>query len=90
MQLKLTDQEIQEVRKISKDSNESVKRLLHRLEMLTWGDGLLEFRMQSSVGLLPWMTEIQDLSNRINRRLNKSGIPVGPSSEAYREWNARQ
>jgi hypothetical protein len=90
MQLKLTDQEIQEVRKISKDSNESVKRLLHRLEMLTWGDGLLEFRMQSSVGLLPWMIEIQDLSNRINRRLNKSGIPVGPSSEAYREWNARQ
>lgn len=90
MQLKLTDQEMQEVRKISESSTESVERLLHRLEMLTWGDGLLEFRMQSSVGLLPWMEELQDLSDRVNRRLQKSGIPLAPSLEAYKEWKARQ
>jgi hypothetical protein len=90
MQLKLTDQEMREVRKISENSTESVDRLLHRLEMLTWGDGLLEFRMQSSVGLLSWMEQLQDLSDRVNRRLQKSGISLGPSLEAYKEWKARQ
>lgn len=84
MQLKLTDEEMQEVYKISKNSTQSLESLLHRLEKLTWGDGLLEFRMQSGVGLLPWMKQLQNLSNRINNRLQKLGIPLGPSLEAYK------
>ena len=84
MKLKLTDKEMQEVCQISKISTQGLESLLHRLEKLTWGDGLLEFRMQSSVGLLPWMEQLQNLSNRINNRLQKSGIPLGPSLEAYK------
>ena len=84
MELKLTDIEMREVCKISENSNQSVESLLHRLEMLTWGDGLLEFRMQSeSSCLLPWMKQLQDLSNRINHRLQELGIPYGPSLKAY-------
>ena len=90
MQLKLTEQEMRAVRKISKNSTESVEKLIHRLELLTWGDGLLEFRMQSSVGLLPWMEELQALSDRVNDRLQKQGIPFGPSLEAYQAWKAKQ
>ncbi|MEM8829695.1 MAG: hypothetical protein AAGE96_10100 [Cyanobacteria bacterium P01_G01_bin.19] len=70
MQLKLTEEEMREVDQISNSSNQSVESLLRRLEMLSYGDGLLEFRMQSSVGLLPWMEQLQDLSNRINSRLS--------------------
>lgn len=84
MELKLTKEEMREVYKISKNSTESVESFLHRLEKLTWEDGLLEFRMQSSVGLLPWMNQLHDLSNRINYRLRKSGIPLGPSLKAYK------
>ncbi len=69
MPLKLTDEEMREVNRISKNSTQSVESLLRRLEMLSYGDGLLEFRMQSSVGLLPWMEQLQNLSNRINSRL---------------------
>ena len=69
MQLRLADDEMREVYQISKNSTQSVESLLNRLEMLAKGDGLLEFRMQSSVGLLPWMEQLQDLSNRINHRL---------------------
>lgn len=86
MELKLTQEEMREVYKISKSSTKSVESLLHRLEKLTWGDGLLEFRMQSSVGLLPWMEQLEDLSNRINHRLQKSGIPLGPSLKAYKRY----
>jgi hypothetical protein len=90
MHLKLTDEEMQEVYRISASCTESVERLCQRLEMLTWGDGLLEFRMQAGVGLLPWMEQLQELSDRVNLRLQKSGVPVGPSLEVYKEWLARQ
>ena len=90
MHLKLTDKEMQEVCRISANCTESVERLHQRLEMLTWGDGLLEFRMQAGVGLLPWMEQLQELSDRVNLRLQKSGVPVGPSLEVYKEWLARQ
>lgn len=86
IELKLTKQEMQEVRKISANSNQSVESLIQRLEKLTWGDGLLEFRMQSGAGLLPWMVELQRLSDRVNHRLQQSGIPLGPSLKAYQEW----
>jgi hypothetical protein len=83
VQLKLTDEEMQEVYRISVNCTESVERLCQRLEMLTWGDGLLEFRMQASVGLLPWMEQLQELSNQVNKRLQEAGIPFGPSLEYY-------
>lgn len=90
MHLKLTDEEIQEVHRISANCSESIERLSQRLEMLTWGDGLLEIRMQAGVGLLPWMEQLQELSNRVNLRLQESGVPIGPSLEVYEEWLARQ
>lgn len=90
MHLKLTDEEMQEVYRISANCTESVEGLYQRLEMLTWGDGLLEFRMQAGVGLLPWMEQLQELSDRINLRLQKLGVPVGPSLEAYEEWLTRK
>lgn len=90
MQLKLTAQEMQEVRTIAEHSAEPIDRLLERLERLTWGDGSLEGRMQSSVGLPPWMEQLQTLSDRINRRLQASGIPLGPSVAAYQAWEAKQ
>ena len=72
MQLKLTDEEMQEVHRISLNCSESAEGLCQRLEMLTWGDGLLEFRMQAGVGLLPWMKQLQGLSDQINKRLHES------------------
>ncbi|MFZ9737824.1 MAG: hypothetical protein ACO3EZ_07440 [Prochlorotrichaceae cyanobacterium] len=90
MHLKLTDEEMQEVQTISASCTESVGRLYQRLEMLTWRDGLLEFRMQASVGILPWMEQLQVLSDRVNLRLQQSGIPLGPSLEVYEKWLARQ
>ncbi len=87
---KLTDEEMQEVYRISASCTESVERLYQHLEMLTWGDGLLEFRMQAGVGLLPWMEQLQELSDRVNLRLQKSGVSVGPSLELYKEWLTRQ
>ena len=90
MQLKLTDEEMQEVYRISANCPESVEMLCQRLEMLTWGDGLLEFRMQASVGLLPWMKQLQKLSNQINQRLQGSGRPFGHSLETYQNNTSRQ
>jgi hypothetical protein len=90
MQLKLTDEEMQEVYRISVNCTESVERLCQRLEMLTWGDRLLEFRMQAGVGLLPWMEQLQELSNQINKRLQEVGIPFGPSLEDYQKNTGRQ
>jgi hypothetical protein len=37
--------------------------------------------MQADVGLLPWMKQLQALSNRINLRLQTSDIPINPSLE---------
>ena len=88
MQLKLTDEEMQEVYLIAQDSDLSVESLLSRLELLTWGDGLLEFRMQT--GLLHWMEQLSDLGKRISGRLRSEGIPFGPSLEAYEAWLATQ
>jgi hypothetical protein len=85
MQLKLTHEEMQEVYRISANCTESLERLCQRLEMLSWGDGLLEFRMQAGIGLLPWMEQLQELSNQINKRLQESGIPFVPSLEAYQK-----
>ncbi len=85
MQLKLIDEEMQEVCRISANCTEAVDSLCQRLEMLTWGDGLLEFRMQAGVGLLPWMEQLQNLSDQINKRLYSAGIPFGPTLEAYQE-----
>ncbi|MEM1309747.1 MAG: hypothetical protein AAGF98_09730 [Cyanobacteria bacterium P01_H01_bin.153] len=90
MQLKLTPAERQALQAISRRSSISVESLHERLELLTWGDGLLEFRMQSSTGLLPWMEQLSDLSDRVNRRLRKLGILAGPSLEAYEEWLSKQ
>ncbi len=85
MQLKLTDEEMQEAYRISANCTANVESLYQRLEMLTWGDGLLEFRMQAGIGLLPWMEQLQELSDQVNRRLRYSGIPFGPTVEAYQE-----
>ena len=92
MQLKLTDEEMQEVYLIAQDSDLSVESLLSRLELLTWGDGLLEFRMQSGspTGLLHWMEQLSDLGKRISGILRSEGIPFGPSLEAYEAWLATQ
>lgn len=90
MRLKLIEEERQEVFRISENCTKSIEKLCQRLEMLTWGDGLLEFRMQAGVGLSPWMKQLQELSDRVNFRLQKSGVLVGPSLEAYKEWLARQ
>lgn len=79
MHLKLTEEEMQEVYRISANCTESVERINQCLEILTWGDGLLEFKMQAGVGLLSWIEQLQELSDRVNLRLQKSGIPVGPS-----------
>ncbi|MGB3311810.1 MAG: hypothetical protein WA939_18880 [Nodosilinea sp.] len=89
MQLKLTDEEMQEVYRIAENCAESVERLYQRLEMLTWGDGLLEFRMQGGHPLA-WMDQTKDLSDRINVRLQAEGIPFGPALEAYEEIIRRQ
>ena len=83
MCLKLTQQELRDVYQISASCNQSVEALCQRLEKLTWGDGLLEFRMQAGVGLLPWMEQLLQLSDRINQRLQDSGVPFGPSLEDY-------
>lgn len=90
MQLKLTDEEMQEVYLIAQDSGLSFESLLSRLERLTWGDGLLEFRMQSQTpdGLLPWQEQLSELGGRISVRLRSEGIPFGPSLEAYEAWLA--
>lgn len=90
--IKLTDSEMQEVRAIAHHSQQTVKSLIIRLEKLTWGDGLLEFRMQSAWpgGITSWMDELLDLSNRINSRLAKAGIPLGPNRRAYQSWLAAQ
>jgi hypothetical protein len=85
MRLKLTNQERREIHHISARCNQSVEALCQRLEKLTWGDGLLEFRMQAGVGLLPWMEQLLKLSHQVNQRLQDSGIPFGPSLEAYQE-----
>lgn len=91
MELKLTDAEMREVRRISKDCEQSVEMILDCLERLTWRDGLLGFRMQAEgAGLLPWMEQTSDLSDRVNRRLEKSGIPLGPSLKAYKQWKKEQ
>ncbi|MEM6837915.1 MAG: hypothetical protein AAF609_13780 [Cyanobacteria bacterium P01_C01_bin.120] len=90
MQLELTPEEQQELQAIAESSSLSVESLHERLEVLTWGDGLLEFRMQSSVGLSPWMEKLSNLSDRVNLRLRKLGIPAGPSLEAYEEWRSKQ
>lgn len=89
MELKLTDEEMQEVYRIAENCAESVERLCQRLEMLTWGDGLLEFRMQGGYPLA-WMDQTKDLSDRINARLQAEGIPFGPTLEAYQENIRRQ
>ena len=90
MQLQLTPEEIRELEAISSRYSLNVEGLYERLKTLTWGDGLLEFRMQSSIGLSPWMEQLSNLSDRINIRLRKSGIPAGPSLEAYEAWLSRQ
>lgn len=74
MQIELAEEEMQEVRRISEMYGISVAGLCDRLEVLLWGDGLLEFRMQSQATgeLLPWMEQLDDLSKAINRRLRKS------------------
>lgn len=91
MELKLTDAEMQEVRRISKDCDQEIEILLDCLERLTWRDGLLGFRMQAEVGeLLPWMKQISALSDRVNRRLEESGVPLGPSLKAYKQWEKEQ
>jgi hypothetical protein len=89
MELKLTDEEMQEVLEIANSCDKSVEGLCHRLEMLTWGDGLLEFRMQGSCPL-EWMDRIHNLSERINTRLKSEGILLGPTLEAYDEFLKRE
>ena len=90
MQLKLTDEETQEVHRIASNCSESVERLCQRLEMLTWGDGLLEFRMQESVGLLTWMEQLQDLSVQVNKRLQESEVLPEPALEDYQKHSERE
>ncbi|MEM6715170.1 MAG: hypothetical protein AAF827_09020 [Cyanobacteria bacterium P01_D01_bin.6] len=90
MQLQLTPAETQALHAIATNHSLSVEGLHERLETLTWGDGLLEFRMQSSIGLSPWMEQLSALSDRVNLRLRKSGIPAGPSLEAYAAWLSRE
>lgn len=87
MELKLTDKEMQEVRRISRECDQDIEILLDCLEQLTWRDGLLGFRMQAEAAeLLPWMKQISALSDRVNRRLDESGVPLGPSLKAYKQW----
>lgn len=81
MRINLTNEEMREVYMISANCTQSVESLCKRLEKLAGGDGLLEFRMQADVGLLPWMKQLQALSNRINLRLQTSDIPINPSLE---------
>ncbi len=90
MQLQLTPEEIRELEAISSRYSLNVEGLYERLKTLTWGDGLLEFRMQSSIRMSPWMEQLSALSDRVNIRLRKSGIPAGPSLEAYEAWLSRQ
>ena len=90
MQLQLTPEETKELHAISTNHALSLEGLYERLEILTWGDGLLEFRMQSSIGLAPWMEQLSALSDRVNRRLRKSGVPAGPSLDAYEAWLSGQ
>ncbi|MGB3516547.1 MAG: hypothetical protein WBA43_08825 [Elainellaceae cyanobacterium] len=85
MRIKLTGEEMREVYMISANCTQSVESLCARLEKLAGGDGLLEFRMQADVGLLPWMKQLQQLSDRINLRLQTSDIPINPSLEKYEE-----
>lgn len=85
-QLQLTPEETRELEAITSRHSLNVAGLYERLETLTWGDGLLEFRMQSSIGLSPWMEQLSALSDRVNSRLRRSGIPAGPSLEAYEAW----
>lgn len=80
MQVELTEAEMQEVHRISELCGISVEGLRDRLEILLWGDGLLEFRMQSQATgqLFPWMEQLEDLSTRVNRRLRKSDGSIRP------------
>lgn len=89
MELKLTDEEMQEVLEIANSCNKDLEGLCQRLEMLTWGDGFLEFRMQGGCPL-EWMDRIHNLSERINARLQSEGILFGPTLEAYEEFLKRE
>lgn len=88
--LRLTPQEMQVIEAIAQGSGQTQASLVKRLELLTWRDGLAEFRMQSSTGLLPWMKQLMALSDRVNQRLEHEGVPLGPNPTAYQAWLARR
>lgn len=88
--LKLTPQELQTAVAIAASSDQPLDQIVKRLELLTWRDGLAEFRMQSSGGLLPWMEHLLALSDRVNQRLEQEGIPLGPNRTAYAAWLAKR
>ncbi len=89
-ELSLTAAELRAIAAIALSSGQTPTSLVQRLAQLTWRDGLAEFRMQSSTGLLPWMQELLALSDRVNQRLEREGIPLGPSSAAYQAWLGRR
>jgi hypothetical protein len=86
--LELIEVEKQQLQKIAQSCDQSIESLLLRLEKLTWEDGLLEFRMQ--VALLPWQEAICKLSDLVNARLRREGIPFDSSRKAYEEWLTKQ
>ncbi|OUC15778.1 MAG: hypothetical protein B0A82_05105 [Alkalinema sp. CACIAM 70d] len=89
MELQLTKEELKAVRNIAANCNQSVESLCDRLEKLTWRDGLLEFRMLSGYETPRWISELQRLSQQVNKRLEQEGIPIGPSLAAYQAWKKR-